>query len=146
MKFNPGKVTTVAASVVLLATTLTGTAQAQSSDSASAKARRVDACFKGACGSATYKRTGSNSYRPVNMSVKDNKCDSHPVYIQAGVVDGTYPSGYVWLSKKHYNHLDCHGGYVSWSSYIKNWHLPIRDLIFRVCVDDWGPDTCRIAR
>ncbi|WP_406442066.1 hypothetical protein OHB00_38870 [Streptomyces sp. NBC_00631] len=79
------------------------------------------------------------------MSVKDNKCDGHPVYIQAGVEDGTYPQGYVWLNTKHYNNLGCHGGYASWDSYIKNWHLPIRDLIFRVCVDDWGSDTCKVA-
>jgi hypothetical protein len=111
----------------------------------SAATQRVDACFNGACGSATYKRTSSNSYNPVNMSVKDNKCDGHPVYIQAGVQDGSYPQGYVWLNTKHYNNLGCHGGYASWSSYIKDWHLPIRDLIFRVCVDDWGSDTCKVA-
>jgi hypothetical protein len=43
------------------------------------------------------------------------------------------------------NNLGCHGGYASWGSYIKNWHLPIRDLIFRVCVDDRGSDTCKVA-
>ncbi|MEU9885499.1 hypothetical protein [Sphaerisporangium sp. NPDC051011] len=117
----------------------------QRSDSTSARLIRRDACFRGACGSATYKRTSSNSYKPVNMSVKDTGCDKHPVYIQAGVVDGTYPSGMVWL-KKRYNNLGCHAGYVSWSSYIKDWHLPIKDLIFRVCVDDWGSDTCKTAQ
>jgi hypothetical protein len=111
----------------------------------SSATRRVDACFSGACGSATYTRTSSNSYSPISMSVKDNKCDGHPVYIQAGVVDGTFPTGYVWLNTKHYNHLGCHGGYAVWNSYLKDWHLPIRDLIFRVCVDDAGSDTCKIA-
>ncbi len=102
---------------------------------------RVDACFNGACGSATYTRSSSYAYRPVNMSVKDNKCDGHPSYIQAWVEDGSASGHFL---TKHYNHLGCHGGYASWSSHV-TWPAPINALGFKICVDDWGTDTCRWA-
>jgi hypothetical protein len=106
-----------------------------------AASHRVDACFSGACGSATYTKTSAYTYRPVNMSVRDNKCDGHPSYIQAFVEDGS-PS--LHGLTKHYNHLGCHGGYASWSSYI-NWSAPITAVAFKICVDDWGSDTCKWA-
>lgn len=104
--------------------------------------QRVDACFSGACGSATYKRTGSSSFNPIKLSVKDNKCDNHPAYIQVGVNDHRVEP--VWLNTKHYNHLGCHGGYATWDTYLE-WPAPIAELLVRVCVDDAGSDTCKIA-
>lgn len=104
---------------------------------------RVDACFNGACGSATYKRTGSNSFDPIKLSIKDNKCDGHPVYIQVGVEDHSPEP--IWLNTKHYNHTGCHGGYATWSTYLIHWRAPIAELLVRVCVDDFGGDTCKIA-
>lgn len=110
---------------------------------AAARAARVDACFKGGCGSATFTKVSNRYYKPVKMSVKDNKCDGHPVYIQAGVWDVASDTDPTWL-RKNYNNTGCKGGYAQWNSYI-SWKRPIKFLVFRVCVNDAGPDTCRIA-
>lgn len=110
---------------------------------AAARAARVDACFKGGCGSATFTKVDNRYYKPVKMSVKDNKCDGHPVYIQAGVWDVASDTDPTWL-RKNYNNTGCKGGYAQWNSYI-SWKRPIKFLVFRVCVNDAGPDTCRIA-
>ncbi|MGW5054988.1 hypothetical protein [Actinokineospora sp. NPDC004072] len=105
---------------------------------------RVDACFAGACGSATFTKVNNQYYKPVRMSVRDNKCDGHPVYIQAGVWDETSLTSPTWLPAR-YNKLGCKAKYATFDSYIK-WKHPIKFLVFRVCVDDAGPNTCRTAK
>ena len=133
----------IAAVVAMLGGGFGVASAAGSGAAAAAKASRVDACFKGGCGSATFARVNSQYYKPVKMSVKDNKCDGHPVYIQAGVWDVASDTDPTWL-RKNYNNTGCKGGYAQWNSYIK-WKRPIKFVIFRVCVNDAGPDTCRTA-
>ncbi|UVS79505.1 MULTISPECIES: hypothetical protein [Actinokineospora] len=145
-----GRVLAVIAMIVAMLGAGFGVAAAESGGVAAAngvvaagKTGRVDACFAGACGSATFTRVNSQYYKPVKMSVKDNKCDGHPVYIQAGVWDITSMTAPTWLPAR-YNKSGCKGGYAVFNSYIK-WKYPIKGLVFRVCVDDAGPNTCRTA-
>lgn len=133
----------VITAVMALLGGVAGVASAAEGGDVEAAAARVDACFNGACGSATFTRVDSLNYRPVKMSVKDNKCDGHPVYIQAGVWDEASMTDPTWL-RKNYNNTGCKGGYAQWNSYIK-WKRPIKFVIFRVCVNDAGSDTCRTA-
>ncbi|SES07878.1 hypothetical protein SAMN05216188_12169 [Lentzea xinjiangensis] len=138
------KLLAVIAAVVALLGGGFGVASAAEGGEVEAQATRVDACFNGACGSATYTVVNKRLIKPVKMSVKDNKCDAHPVYIQAGVWDVSNTVAPTWMKNKNYNRSGCKGGYASWNTYIQ-WPRDIKFVVFRVCVNDAGSDTCRTA-
>ncbi len=72
---------------------------------------RRDACFTGACGSATVTR-----YDPyhayVQMSVADTNCDGHAAEIRFIAHQDHLGGGlYKWYGPWHVNNSGCHGGY-----------------------------------
>jgi hypothetical protein len=104
---------------------------------------RLDACFTGACGSATFtfKSNGTQATN-VDMSVKDNKCDSHPVYLRFRVYEG---DGGYWRTGKRWNSSGCDANYAEWHNKHINAEWRIYALRVEVCVDDAGTDTCRAS-
>ncbi|MFC8915015.1 hypothetical protein ACGF5F_33955 [Streptomyces sp. NPDC047821] len=104
---------------------------------------RGDACFPGACGSATFTWQDRDDVGGVSMSVRDTKCDSHAVYVRFDVDEG----GRVWKTRERRNTSGCQAGYVAWHNlHIDNGGTTIRRLRVVVCVDDAGNDTCRTSR
>lgn len=105
---------------------------------------RLDACFAGACGSAIFTwDSGGDDVANISMSVKDSKCDSHPVYIRLAVYDRTVGSPY--FTTKRWNSNGCSAGYDEWHGLYINWGLNIYALRVQACVDDAGTDTCRLS-
>lgn len=91
-----------------------------------------------AAGTATVTWSSFTHLSPISMSVRDTACDGHDVYVQFKVY---YTPGNYWKSQQRRNTSNCNS-IVTWSNLYLNDDNGIYGLQLRVCVDDWGSDTC----
>ncbi|UWZ34647.1 hypothetical protein Drose_25935 [Dactylosporangium roseum] len=105
------------------------------SPASAASTSRRDACFTGACGSATV--TWQNHYSAyVRMSVADTDCDGHAAEIR--IIAHQIHLGtdqYNWYGPWHVNNSGCHGGYESFNGPF-NGGDPLLGFKVEVCVKD----------
>ncbi len=126
-----GRTRRAATVIVFSAALLLGSSGTALADSGSAS---VD----GASGSAGW-TFGVYSLTDVSYTVKDTACDDHAAYVQLEVYTSNSPNGTYTRGLR--NESGCHSTVgISGQRYASNFR--INGVRVRVCVDDWGSDTC----
>jgi hypothetical protein len=125
----------------LWAVAITGTALISmlaftASPAAAATTSRRDACFTGACGSATV-TWGTDLYSSVyvQMSVLDNDCDGHAAEIRFIADQSHLSDPYKYYGPWHVNNNGCNNGYIHADSWF-NHQDPLYGFWVETCVKD----------